>query len=189
MQMKNSTAAYGLVSIVLHWVMALAIFALIALGLWMVELNYYSPWYQQAPFWHKSVGLLLVPILLFRLYWRLQQPTPEAPAGHARWERRLATLTHGLLYLLLLLTLISGYMISTAKGDGISLFGWFQVPALVSGLDNQADLAGTLHYWSAISILGLAALHALGALKHHVLDRDTTLVRMLKPETSTHKET
>ncbi len=188
MQMNNSTSGYGLVSILLHWLMALAIFGLAALGLWMVELSYYSPWYQSAPVWHKSIGLLLVPLLLFRLYWRWQQPTPAAAAGHARWERWLATLIHVLLYTLLLLILLSGYLISTAKGEGISLFGRFEIAALISGLPRQADIAGQIHYWSALGLLALAALHALGALKHHVIDHDTTLVRMLKPTLFTHED-
>lgn len=188
MQLNNHSSAYGWISILMHWSMAVVIIGLAILGLWMVDLGYYSPWYQLAPFWHKSIGLLLVPLLLFRLYWRWQQPTPKSPEGHAAWERTLACLTHVLLYVLLWLILFSGYLISTAKGDGVSMFGWFDVPAIISGLDGQADIAGKVHYWSAISLLVLAALHALGALKHHVFDRDTTLVRMFIPTTSQRED-
>jgi len=188
MHINNHAAGYGWISILLHWLMAIAIIGLAIVGLWMVDLGYYSPWYQVAPFWHKSIGLLLLPLLLFRLYWRWRQPTPTSPSGHTIWERRLASTTHALLYSLLLLILLSGYLISTAEGEGISLFGWFEVPALIHGLDQQADLAGQLHYWAAICLLALVALHALGALKHHILDRDTTLVRMLKPTFSIHED-
>ncbi|MBP0049817.1 cytochrome b [Marinobacterium sp. AK62] len=181
MQLNNHTSSYGWIAILLHWLMAIAIIGLAIVGLWMVDLNYYSPWYKTAPFWHKSIGLLLLVLLAFRLFWRWRQPTPQAPVGHQPWEKRLASLTHGLLYGLLAVILLSGYLISTAKGDGISFFGLFEVPALISGLDNQADLSGWIHFWAAMILLGLAALHAAGALKHHLLDRDTTLIRMLKP--------
>lgn len=188
MSLNNTPASYGWIAILLHWLTALAVFGLAALGLWMVDLSYYSPWYKQAPYWHKSLGLLLLPLLLWRLSWRLLQPRPAPPAAHARWERRLARLTHGLMYGLLLVILVSGYLISTAKGDAISLFGWLQVPALISGLPQQADLAGKVHFWAVMALLTLVAVHALGALKHHLLDRDTTLIRMFKPLTSAHEE-
>ncbi|GAA0701469.1 cytochrome b/b6 domain-containing protein [Marinobacterium maritimum] len=188
MQFNNHSSAYGWIAILIHWSMAIAIIGLAILGLWMVDLGYYSPWYQVAPFWHKSIGLLLIPLLLFRLYWRCRQPVPQPPKSHSDLERRLAHLTHRALYALLAVILTSGYLISTAKGEGISLFGWFEIPALISGLEQQADLAGQFHYWSAISVLTLTALHALGALKHHVYDRDTTLVRMLNPTISTHED-
>lgn len=84
-----------------------------------------------------------------------------------------------LLYVLLLVLLLSGYLISTADGKPISVFGWFEVPALFSGAGQQADLAGDVHLWLAWSLVLLSALHALAALKHHFVDRDTTLKRML----------
>ena len=83
------------------------------------------------------------------------------------------------MYAAMLLIVTSGYLISTAKGSGVSLFGWFEVPALVSGLPEQADVAGAVHYWLALGLLALAGLHALGALKHHLIDKDNTLRRML----------
>ena len=107
------------------------------------------------------------------------QPQARAHPRHKPWELRLASLVHGLLYLLLIVIVLSGYLISTAKGQGIDVFGWFTLPALITGLPEQADRAGLVHYWLAISVLVLAGLHALGALKHHFIDRDNTLRRML----------
>ena len=188
MQLKNTINGYGLISILLHWGIALTVFALLILGLWMVELNYYSPWYKAAPFWHKSIGITLAAVLIIRLIWRLGNPVPRSPAGHRRWEIGLAHLVHALLYLLLLAIVVSGYLISTAKGQGISVFGWFELPALISDLPQQADIAGKAHYWLAMILLGCIALHALGALKHHFIDRDSTLRRMLRPESSHSQE-
>ncbi len=183
MQWKNTRTGYGLIAIVLHWVVALTVIGLAILGLWMVDLSYYSPWYRSAPFWHKSIGLTLFAVMLLRLLWRWANPSPAHLPNHKRWELSLAGGVHVLLYLLLFVIVISGYLISTATGQGISVFGWFDVPALVSGLPSQADRAGAVHYWVAIGVLGLAALHALGALKHHFIDRDDTLRRMLSMRT------
>lgn len=179
MQWKNTRTGYGLVAITLHWVVALTVIGLAILGLWMVDLSYYSPWYRSAPFWHKSIGMTLFAVMLLRLLWRWGNPSPAHLPTHKRWELSLAAVVHVLLYLLLFVIVISGYLISTATGQGISVFGWFEVPALISGLPSQADRAGLVHYWVALGVLGLAALHALGALKHHFLDRDDTLRRML----------
>lgn len=179
MQLRNTQNSYGLVVIILHWLVALTVIGLAILGLWMTDLSYYSPYYRSAPFWHKSIGITLALVMVLRLLWRWVNPRPAHLANHKRWEVIMAAAVHALLYLLLFVIVISGYLISTAKGQGISVFGWFEVPALISELPGQADRAGFVHYWVAIVVLVLAALHALGALKHHFIDRDDTLRRML----------
>ena len=73
----------------------------------------------------------------------------------------------------------AGYLISTADGVGIPVFGLFEIPALVSGLPDQADVAGVVHLYLAWVLVVFAGLHGLAALKHHFIDRDATLVRML----------
>ncbi|TCT19400.1 cytochrome b561-like protein [Thiobaca trueperi] len=73
----------------------------------------------------------------------------------------------------------SGYLISTADGRSLDVFGLFSVPAILTGLPDQADLAGEVHLVLAIALVTLAAVHALAALKHHFIDRDATLLRML----------
>ena len=191
MPLKNTAERYGLVAVSLHWLIAATVIGLFALGLWMTDLSYYSPYYHGAPFWHKSIGISLTLALLIRILWRgINRPPPPLP-NHARWERIAARTTHLLLYVLLLVILGSGYLISTANGDSVSVFGWFELPAVVSGLPDQADRAGQVHYWVAMSLIGLASVHALAALKHHFIDRDTTLLRMLgraKPRLQSGRE-
>ena len=75
--------------------------------------------------------------------------------------------------------MIAGYLISTAEGVGIPVFGLFEVPALISNLPDQADVAGVVHLWLAWAVVVFAGLHGLIALKHHFIDRDATLARML----------
>ena len=191
MQWRNSADGYGAVAIILHWLVALAVVGLFALGLWMVELTYYDPWYRTAPNIHKSIGILLFLVVALRLLWRMINPAP-APIGRP-WERRVAHLVHGVLYVLMFAAMVAGYLISTADGRAIEVFGLFPVPAVVSDLPNQEDIAGVVHLWLAWSLILLASFHALAALKHHFFNRDATLVRMLWPRpqqsrSSTDKE-
>ncbi|TFH88205.1 cytochrome b [Billgrantia azerbaijanica] len=179
---RNTRTGWGLVSVALHWLSAVAVIGLFLLGWWMTDLGYYDPWYNRAPWWHRSVGLLLLLATLLRLGWRLVQPAPAAVG--ARPERIAAHLGHLGLYLLLLTVLVSGYLISAADGHGIDVFGWFEIPALVSDLPNQETLAGEIHWYSALALLALAAGHSLAAFKHHLLDRHDTLLRMLDPRRS-----
>lgn len=176
--LTNSVTRYGMISIALHWLVAIIIFSLFALGYWMVDLTYYSSWYRTAPYWHKSIGILLFVVVVIRLLWRLATPTPAALSSHSLLEKRVARTTHLILYLLILLIMLSGYLISTADGRSIAVFTWFTVPALGELFPRQADIAGAFHQYLAYALIGLTVLHALGALKHHFIDKDATLKRM-----------
>jgi len=178
MQLINSPERYGAVSLLLHWGVALTVFAMFAVGLWMVGLSYYHPWRQIVPDWHKSIGITLFVIMLLRVAWRFISPPPPSTPNHGWFIRTAAKLGHLVLYILLFAVMISGYLISTAEGDGIVVFGLFTVPALFT-ISGKAELAGVFHLYLAITLVVLAVLHALAALKHHFIDRDATLVRML----------
>ncbi|HIP52448.1 MAG TPA: cytochrome b [Chromatiales bacterium] len=180
MQIRNNVQSYGAISIGLHWVMALLILGLIALGAYMVEMDYYNPWYQKAPDLHRSLGVTTGLLSIIRLAWRLANPLP-AILGR-KWERQVAVWVHRTFYLLLAAVVISGYLITTATGQGVSVFGWFELPAMVYGLEQQEEIAGNLHRILAYGVLGLTVLHSLAALKHHFIDRDATLMRMLRVE-------
>lgn len=176
--LKNSQTHYGFVSVVLHWVVALAVFGLFALGFWMVELSYYSEWYRTAPYWHKSVGILLAIAMLLRIVWRLVSPPPASLDTHKPWEKTTAKLMQLCLYAGIVILVISGYLISTEDGRGIAVFNWFEVPGLGALFADQADIAGLFHKYIAYSLIVLATLHGLAALKHHFVDKDHTLKRM-----------
>jgi len=176
---RNTETNYGLVSVGIHWLMALIIPGVFALGLWMVDLTYYDAWYKRAPEIHKGIGVLLFLTLVFRVFWRGVNPKPRPEPGLSTFERVAASGAHTTLYLLLFAVMLSGYLISTADGRPIVVFGLFQVPATIAGLPNQADIAGQVHLILAIALVSLAGVHALAALKHHFIDRDGTLVRML----------
>lgn len=179
MQITNNQNTYGWVSIFLHWVLALSIFGLFALGVWMVDLDYYSTWYHDAPNIHKSIGVLVISAMLFRFLWNQFN---SKPAGLDSPSLNLAAKSaHSLMYLLVFALGVSGYLISTAESAPISVFGWFEVPALITPFVEQADIAGDIHEWLAYGLITLVVVHFLAAMKHHFINKDKTLKRMLKP--------
>ena len=174
---RNSETRYGVVAKSFHWLMAILIIAIFALGLYMVELSYYDRWYKDSLEIHKSTGLLIALLWLLRLTWKKTSIAPKTLSLHG-WETKIAHLAHFGLYLLMALICVSGYLISTADGDGISFYGLFDVPASVTG-ENQEDTAGAIHKYLAWALIALVALHVAGALKHHFIDKDNTLRRMI----------
>ncbi|WP_410014594.1 cytochrome b [Sodalis sp. C49] len=179
MRWRNSADSFGHISIAIHWLVALAVYGMFALGLWMVTLGYYATWYHRAPELHKSIGCLLFAMMILRLIWRFISPPPKPLSHYSPLTRAGAVLAHWTLYILLFALLTSGYLISTADGQPINVFGWFSVPATLSGLAGQADLAGDIHLYLAWCVVILSVLHGLAALKHHFIDGDITLKRML----------
>ena len=186
MMWRNTKSCYGLVQIGLHWITALLVAILLPLGLWMTGLDYYDPWYRKGPDLHRSIGVLLGLVMLARIAWRLSNPQPQ-PLSSSAWERRLAKAAHRLLYLLPLLLVISGYLISTADGRPVDVFGWFELPATLQGIEGQEDIAGDIHFTLAMILLTLIVLHLLAALRHHYVFKDATLRRMLKTSTDSNE--
>lgn len=179
---RNTQSGYGWVSIGLHWLMAFAVLALFGLGLYMTDLGYYDPWYNLGPYIHEGVGTLLSVLLLIRVLWVMLNPRPRFDTGMRAWEKSAARLAHWMLYLLMLAVILSGYLITTANGDPLNVFDWFQVPALIEEVERMEDTAGAFHWYLSLALVLLSAVHALAALKHHFIHRDRTLVRMLKAD-------
>ncbi|MBI5237964.1 MAG: cytochrome b [Deltaproteobacteria bacterium] len=178
MAWASTEERYGLVSIVLHWTMAVMIIVLFFWGGYMTDLEYTHPWYQLAPRLHKSLGLIVFALLVIRMVWVLLNKKP-APVPMPDWERITAWVVQKLFYLLLLGISFSGYLIPTANGRPVEFFNLFELPAIVSNIDRQEDIAGDIHRLLTHVIMAVVVLHALAALKHHFLDRDETLIRML----------
>ncbi len=179
--LRNTTEYFGLVSKLLHWLMALLLTGLFIVGLYMTGLEYYDPLYHRLPWWHKSFGLLILFLLSVRFVWRQFNPLPHALSTHKKWEISLAHFIQKSFYFLILLIGISGYFIATAKGKGIEFFIFFKVPAITDELaEERADLIGNAHELMAILLAVLVVFHALAAIKHHFIDKDETLKRMTR---------
>ena len=175
--LKNTKDTFGVISKTLHWVSAIILLTLFGVGFWMVDLNYYSEWYRTAPYYHKAFGLLLFTLTVFRLIWKLNQVQPSVIAKN-KTEAQIAHIAHGVLYVFMFVIMISGYLISTADGRGIEFFALFDVPSFGELVENQEDVAGTIHKYAAYGIMALIIGHIAAALKHHFIDKDDTLKRM-----------
>jgi len=180
---QNTEQGYGLVSKLLHWSVAALMLFLLWLGWYMVDLSYYDPQSKSALYWHQLLGLwvfaLAVMFIVWRVIWCVASKPPAFSLGVKPWEKIAASLAHTLLFGLMLLLPISGYLISTSEGEGIALFFGLDFPALLPVSESLREWAVDGHYLMAYGGLGLIALHVLAALKHHFVSGDDTLRKML----------
>ena len=184
---RNESDRYGLVSIGFHWILALAMLGLVALGAWMVGLNYYDPWYNRSLALHKAFGILVLVLALAKFGWHIADRRPGFGPEVKAYERAGATTMHWLLNAAIVLLPVTGYLISTSEGAGIDIFGLFEAPALFEVSEGTRELAIEIHYCLAYGVLALVAVHAGAALKHHLVDRGSTLRRMLVPRSPSRR--
>jgi len=171
------TERYDRMAIALHWITAVLIVANVTLGLSMVGLPI-SPrklyWY----LWHKSIGLTVFLLTSVRLGWRaFHPPPPRVPMP--RWRRRASALSHAVLYALLFLIPISGYLYSSATGVQVVWMGLVALPNLVPKDKALGDALRIVHIALNSLLVAAVVVHVAAALKHHYVDRDTVLARML----------
>lgn len=185
-RLLNSDDSYGLVAVVLHWLIAVGVVALFASGLWMTSLDYYHPWYHQAPALHGSFGVAVALLVLLRLLWSLASRSPRPLTG--KFFTALAHLMHTLLHLTPLLVAWSGYLVVTADGKGVAFFSLFELPPLLDAESERADIAGKFHLWLAWSVILLSLAHAGAATYHHLVLRDNVLLRITGRNRSTKGE-
>jgi cytochrome b561 len=169
---------YSTVSLILHWVTA----ALVVTQFVLISANEAAegPAAREFIALHKSVGLSILVLTLVRLGWRLANPAIPLPAGTPRWQKLLARANHILFYVLLLAMPLVGWAASSAAGRDIAWFGLFNWPLLPIG--GGREVAGSLmdiHALSARLLIALVILHIVGALKHHFVNRDNVLHRMI----------
>lgn len=177
MGLKNTKETYGIVAKFFHWFTALIILGLILAGLYMAPLPY-SPFKLEIYALHKSFGLLVLWLVGLRLIWRFISVKPQEHPNHQTWERLLAKLAHFLLYVAMIGMPLSGWLMSSAGEYPVPFFG-FQMPDLVGKNRELAGLMGQVHTILSYVLVGTIGLHALGALKHHFIDKDSTLKRMM----------
>lgn len=177
--MSSTAKNYDAISVVIHWLIALLVFALFFSGLWMVKLDYYSPWFQLAPWWHKGLGTLTFSLVSLRFVLRFFRAKPTALSSYNPWQVVLSKIVHSMMNWLVVLLMLSGYFIVTAQGQPLILFDVIKIPALLDSVVNLEDKAGWLHYYLANGLIALALGHMVMALKHHYIDHDATLARML----------
>jgi cytochrome b561 len=178
MGFRNTIRSWGALSKALHWIIVILIINqwLIAeraegLPLGLAKL--------QTLGLHKSFGMTIFALAIIRLVWRWMNPKPAPPAGGKTWERVLASLSHFLLYALIFALPLTGWLMSSAKNYSVSWFNLFQFPNLVGKDDRVFEVTHDLHHLLFKILVVVAVLHVAGALKHHFIDRNDVLKRML----------
>ncbi|MBI5110270.1 MAG: cytochrome b [Rhodocyclales bacterium] len=183
-------STYTHTAIALHWLIAFALVGTFGLGLYMHELPL-SPQKLKLYSWHKWAGVTIFLFVILRLVWRLGHRPPALPVLMPAWQRLAAEATHVLLYVLMFAVPLSGWLMSSAKGFQTVWFGVLPLPDLLSKDTELGDLLQQVHMILNFSMAGLVLAHLGAALKHHVLDRDDILSRMLpflgKPGTGASK--
>ncbi len=173
---------YDPVAVTLHWVIAISIIVMIPLGLYMdkfpIEIRF------QAFAIHKSIGITVLTLSIFRFIWRLMNPPPELPVHMAAWEKLVAKATHWVLYFLMVAMPLTGWLMVSANPKYPTVFfGMFEVPfiPMPNGIDPKEthEMFETYHLYLAYGAIVLILGHAAAALKHHFVDRDDVLRRML----------
>lgn len=177
---KPRPSGYTKPAIALHWLIAVMILGGFALGLTMSDLAI-SPQKLRYYAWHKWSGITVLALVLLRTGWRLSHPAPEPVAGTPRWQQRSAEAVHLALYALMLAIPLSGWLYSSASGYPVVYLGIkaLQLPDLVAKDKPLAELLKEVHEILNWTLAVLVSIHVGAALKHHLLDRDDTLRRML----------
>ncbi len=178
MPLRNDSSNWGVMAKTFHWSIATLIFVQLALG-WLAVAWPLTPTKLYLFIWHKSIGIVILVLVVLRLAWRLFNPRPVFPASMPPWERAAAETVHALLYAVLIVLPLSGWLLNSAAGVPFRVFGWLRLPALVAP---SRPLTGTLigvHIVLGWALISLLIIHILAAIRHHWVRRDVTLKRML----------
>lgn len=196
--MNQPVTKYTKFAILLHWLIGLLIIAMLAFGLFMSEIPKDLPdvasidlfnWgvytiqlsEPQSPraFYfnlHKSIGITLLALILIRVYWRLTHAAPAFPDTMKRWEKMAADWSHKLLYALMVIMPVSGFLMTTYSKYGLK---WFGI-RVTEGLDNEPlrEIFKEVHEFTAFLLIAFIVVHILAAIKHKVIDKDEVMSRM-----------
>ncbi|MDA8108802.1 MAG: cytochrome b [Betaproteobacteria bacterium] len=175
---RNSSERYGIIAQALHWLIAALVLAQVALGLYAAKLPLglaRLEWLSR----HKALGVTVLALVLVRLAWRLLDRPPALPDAMPAVERRAALATHRLLYALLVLAPLAGWLLASASGLSASWFGLFRVPDLIAKNPSLVAPLKLAHKIFVALLVLAVVLHVAAALRHAVVRRDGVLHRML----------
>lgn len=176
--MKNSTT-YNMPTILMHWLVALLIAATFPIAWIMVDMQDDSPEQLALFALHMSIGVSILVLAILRLLNRLLSGVPAAPANTSAIVNKLSSVIHFGLYALMFIVPLTGWVMSSAGGHPVVFFGIWTLPDIVVQDDGLRETMEELHETVANVLLGLIALHTAAALKHHFMQRDDVLARML----------
>lgn len=176
--MNQTMTRYSNTAIALHWLVALLIFAAFPLGVYMHELPL-SPTKLQLYSYHKWIGITVLLLAVLRVVWRATHTPLALPDNLPRWQHMVSHVTHQLLYVLIFAVPLSGWLMSSAKGFKTVWFAVLPLPDLLEKNKALGDVLAVVHQGLNAILFLLVAMHVAAALKHHLIDRDDILSRML----------
>ena len=176
--MSTDQTRYTATAIALHWLIAVLLISLFTLGLYMHELPL-SPWKLKVYSWHKWAGVTAFLLVLLRLIWRYTHRPPRLPAAMSPLLQLVAHAGHTMLYLLMIAIPLTGWLMSSAKGFPVVYFGVLPLPDLVEKNKELGELLAVVHQILNYLLAALVVGHAGAAIKHHLVDKDDVLTRML----------
>lgn len=171
--------AYTKPAIAMHWIVALLIFAAFGLGLYMTDIPGFTPTKLKLFSYHKWIGITVLIFAVLRVLWRLTHPAPGPVPGMPKWQHAAAEAAHVGLYLLILAVPLTGYLLSVAAGVKVVYLGLWELPMPFDKSDALKDIFSMAHEWLNWTMAAIVVVHILAALKHHVVERDGTLRRMV----------
>ncbi|MFI4956896.1 MAG: cytochrome b [Gammaproteobacteria bacterium] len=172
---------YPLPMRIMHWTMSIIVFCLLAVGIYMTGLPDDAPHKYDWYFWHKSFGLVILGLIFLRIFIRNTNTVPAPQDGISPLEVKVALITHKVLYALLLIVPLCGFVLSMTfmKSNGVSFFGLFTIPPFLPKSDAVSHLFGDLHEIFAFTLLAVVSIHVLAVIKHKFYDKNDVLKRML----------
>jgi len=176
--LKNTSERFGWIALLLHWVMAIMIIGMLCLGLYMAGLRL-SMEKLKLIGWHKEIGACVLGLVAIRLIWRLVNIIPPLPESMPMWQRLAAHASHYALYGFMFTMPVSGWLMSSAAGFPVSVFGWFTLPNLINQNEEARKLFLSIHTWLSYALIATIAAHIAAALYHHFITKDNILRRML----------
>lgn len=179
--MKRQQDGYSTAARLLHWLVAVLVLLMIPAGLVMVQEGLPRPVQNALFIFHKNVGLVVLAFVLARLLYRWRNPPPPLPDHVPGWQRAAAGANHLALYALLLIMPVAGYVRVRAGGFPIEALDALGAPALVPRSDALAEVAKSVHYFGALALVAVVALHLGAALYHGLVRRDGVFTRMWPP--------
>lgn len=181
MSIRNTKSNYGLISKLFHWLIATLF---ILQFYWIYMKNYWFPkgskdGIRYLVYYHKSVGAILLGLAVLSIVWRMVNKKPSLPSSMPTYETFLAKLTHFVLAAVIVVMPLSGVLMSMGSGKQIKIFDAWVLPMVIEKNKMIASNAHAIHEWCSYVVIGAVVLHVLAALKHHFVDRDDILKRML----------
>jgi cytochrome b561 len=162
----------------LHWSVALLVLAMLPVGFLMIQQGLSRPFQNALFLFHKNTGVIVALLVLARIVYRWRNPPPPLPQALPLWQRRVSAWTHGLLYGLIVLMPVTGYIRVRAGGFPIEMLDTLGIGTLLPKSDALANAAKSLHYAGAWALVALLALHIGAALQHALIKRDGIFQRM-----------